>query len=186
VNLQFDRLRCSLETKAAPVVIALISLAVAPGIQYLLRSKPLELFKDFLSGIALSLGAGMLVILLSPPAPAAICKLAPLTEAQVRFTNLSGQPPQQLPAGGVLSLHPGEGIRLETQVLIEETPYSDELSYSYFAPAGRFPEADGGPRANYIPPSEPGPDIITVSIRDPETNEEIVRSLSVQVTARPP
>ena len=105
-----------------------------------------------------------------------------LANAHVNFTiSLADAPEMTVPASGTLSIAPGAVVLIEMKVTIGQSPFPRDLTYWYSAPRGSIPEKHTGPSVSYVAPEQPGPDVITVSITDQETGEQILRSIKVVV-----
>jgi len=110
-----------------------------------------------------------------------------LTDAHISFTvTLIGGGELEIPAGGILSLAPGDGVLIDVNVTVDHSPFPRDLTYQYLAPRGSIPEELTGPSASYAAPEQSGPDVITARIRDWKTGDEIVRSISVFVEEKSP
>jgi len=121
------------------------------------------------------------------PSPTSTVTVTNLTEARVRFAiTLSNGDELKVPAGGTLTLTPGEGVLVETIITVGQSSFPRDLTYQYLAPGGSIPEELVGPRTSYVAPDQPGPDFITVLITDPETGDEILHSINVVVKKKSP
>lgn len=121
------------------------------------------------------------------PTPTPTVMATNLMDARVRFTiTLSKGDKLKVPAGGTLTLTPGDGVLIETSITVGPSPFPRDLTYQYFAPVGSIPEELVGPTTSYIAPDQPGPDFITLLITDPETGSEILRSINVIVKEKSP
>jgi hypothetical protein len=110
-----------------------------------------------------------------------------LADAGVSFTiTFSNDDEKKIPAGNMLSLIPGDGVLIKVDVTVGSSPFPHDLTYRYFAPRGNIPDELTGPSASYVAPEQIGPDVITVSITDQETRNEILRSISVIVGEKSP
>jgi hypothetical protein len=119
--------------------------------------------------------------------PTSTVTVANLPEARVGFTvAFSDGVELGVPAGGTLTLTPGEGVLIETSVTVGQLSFPRDLAYQYRAPLGSIPKELVGSRTSYIAPNQPGPDFITVLITDLETGDQILRSINVVVKEKSP
>jgi len=117
------------------------------------------------------------------PSPTPTAAIVHLADARVSFTiTLSGDGKREVPAGGTLTLAPGDKVLIELSVTVGTSPFPRDLTYRYFAPGGSIPEELTGPSASYVVPEQPGSDAITVQITDPATGDSILRSINVVVS----
>jgi len=170
------------------------------------RPRTYRIFDDpFLRRLKLPIVAVVLVLLVAggilfwpdiraflfPTTPATIptstVTVTNLMDAYVRFTiTHSTEPKRIVPAGGTLTLMPGDVVLVEMSVTLGQSPFPRDLTYRYSASRGSISEKHVGPRASYDAPEQPGPDAITVLITDQETGDEILRGINILVEEKSP
>lgn len=139
----------------------------------------------FLAAATIIVGPPKMIAFLSPPAPTP--PPACLDGAQVRFqVTFADSHTQTLSPGDVLTLAPGAGILLYTEVTANQAPVPCALSFQYTAPAGTTPQGNATARTSYVAPEEAGPDLIVVVITDKETWRQMTGSIHVVVQAALP
>jgi hypothetical protein len=117
------------------------------------------------------------------PTPAPTATVVRLTDARVHFTVVPGDDDEQdVSAGSTLILRPGDAALITVNVTVNQSRFPRPLAHHYFAPRGIIPEEHTGPKASYVAPEQPGPDVITVQITDTAMDDTILRSINVIVS----
>lgn len=88
----------------------------------------------------------------------------------------------QYSAGRVMRVVPGSSLLIEMGFAADDTSFSRELAYHYFAARGSVQATNGGHTASYVAPPQPGPDILSVEIMLPDDTFKMTRSLYIWVS----
>lgn len=106
-----------------------------------------------------------------------------LDAAKIRFvvTRENGDI-NQYSAGRVMRVAPGSSLLIEMGFAADDTSFSHELAYHYFAVNGSVQAANMGHTASYVAPLQPGTDILSVEIMRPDDTFKITRSLYIWVS----
>ena len=77
---------------------------------------------------------------------------------------------------------PGSSLLIEMGFAADDTSFSHELAYHYFAARGSVQAANMGHTASYVAPLQPGTDILSVEIMRPDDTFKMTRSLYIWVS----